>query len=146
MRLGGWVVMLTSMILFLTFTGVTTSLTEPLTTMGIFVDEDTSQLQSGDLENSSFWAKFFGSSGVIFALVAGGISVAIGLFGKGFDPSLVYAPIIVYIGGIFISSFWKIILFVNGFEVVWLTTVISMVLLALGVGFIMACVDYFGGR
>ena len=146
MKLGGWVVMLTALILFLTFTGVTTSLTKPLTTMGILIDEDTSELQSGDLENSPFWAKFFGSSGVIFALVAGGITVAIGLFGKGFDPSLVYAPIIVYIGGIFISSFWEIISFVDGYGAAWLTTIISMVLLALGVGFIMACVDYFGGR
>lgn len=149
MRLGGWIVLLTAMILFLTVVGVDTQLTGPLGVMGIVVSSETSEITDADIENSTFWSKLFnseeGNQGWIYALGVTGI-VIIGLFAKGYDVSIVLAPIIVYIGGVFISSFWKITLYVQGFGAVWLTTVVGLILSVLSVGFVMACIDYFGGR
>ena len=147
MKLGGWVVMLSAMIMFLTFMGLPTGLDSILTSMGVTTNSTTSAVISADVEQSSIWGYIFGTTGILVLIIGTGVgSVLIGLFGKGYDVSLVYAPFIVAIAGVFVSTFWGIIVYVKGFEQLWMTSIIALIFGVLGLGFAMSCLDYFGGR
>ena len=147
MRLGGWVVTLSAMIMFLTLMGLPTGLDDIMTSIGVTTNSTTSAIISADVEQSTFWSKIFGTTGILVLIIGTGVgSVLIGLFGKGYDVSLVYAPFIVAIGGIFVSTFWGIIVYVKGFEQLWMTSITALIFGILGLGFAMACLDYFGGR
>ena len=147
MRLGGWVVTLSAMIMFLTLMGLPTGLDDIMTSIGVTTNSTTSAIISADVEQSTFWSKIFGTTGILVLIIGTGVgSVLIGLFGKGYDVSLVYAPFIVAIGGIFVSTFWGIIVYVKGFEQLWMTYIVVLIFGVLGLGFAMSCLDYFGGR
>jgi len=147
MRLGGWMVMLTGLVLFLTLVGLPTGLTSILNSLGITINPVTAEITAIDIESSSFWSEIFGTTGILVAVIGTGVgSVLVGLFGKGYDPSLVYAPFIVAVAAIFISTFWGIISYVMSFGQLWMTSIVGLMFGVLGVGFVMSCVDYFGGR
>ena len=147
MKLGGWVVMLSAMVLFLTLLGLPTGLNSILDSIGISINPTTSEIISADIETSSFWDAIFGTTGILVAIIGTAIgSIVIGLFGKGYDVSLVYAPFIVTIAGTYVVTFWGIIQYVRGFEQLWMTSIIGLIFGVLGVGFAMSCLDYFGGR
>jgi len=147
MKFGGWVVMLTVMIVFLTFIGLPTGLTSIINSVGININSTSAELISADVESSSLWDKIFGSTnGIIVLLIASGGAIVIGLFAKGYDVSLVIAPLIILVGGLFIGTFWGIIKFVSTFNQWWMTSIIVLVFSGLGIGFAIACVDYFAGR
>lgn len=157
MKLGGWLVMLSVMILFLSLIGLNipglNSINEQV---GIRVDNSTSQVTSADIENSNIWTILFSNSaitifgvsfsagGILIALLAG--SVAVGLFAKGYDPSLVLLPIVIFVAGLYASTFWAIISYVKGFSQTWITSIVAIIFSGLGIGFIFSCIDYFGGR
>ena len=147
MRLGGWVVTLSAMIMFLTLMGLPTGLDSIMTSIGVTTNSTTSEIVSVDVEQSTIWSKIFGTTGILVLIIGTGVgSVLIGLFGKGYDVSLVYAPFLVAIAGIFVSTFWGIIIYVKGFEQLWMTSIIALIFGVLGLGFAMSCLDYFGGR
>jgi len=147
MKLGGWVVLLSTMVLFLTLLGLPTGLSRVLDSMGVTISQETNGIDVVDIEQSSIWDEIFGTTGILVALIGTVIgSVAIGLFGKGYDVSLVYAPFIVAIAGMYASTFWGIISYVKSFEQLWMTSIVGLIFGVLGVGFLMACLDYFGGR
>lgn len=143
MKLGGWVIMLTVMILFLSLMGLQIPILDNiLNALGIDINLGTSEIVSADIENSSLW----NSITVIFlALVAGG-AVVVGLFAKGYDTSLVILPFIVFLGGLFISTFGAIISYTIGGSPTWLVGIVTIIFTGLSVGFVMSCVDYFAGR
>jgi hypothetical protein len=145
MKLGGWMVMIVSMIIFLEFMGIPTGLSVILNSFGITINSTSGELVNAGLDNSSFWNQIFGASGILILLAAGG-AVVVGLFAKSYDTSLVILPLIVIIGGIFIVTFGTIILYVKALDIQWMTMLITTIFGALGVGFIMSCVDYFAGR
>ena len=156
MKLGGWVVMLTAMMMFLTFVGVPTSFTPTLDSLGINIDNETAQLQSADIESANFFKVLFSktaidlfgiklSAGILIVLL-GGVSIIIGLFAKGYDVSLAILPFIVAMVGIYASKFWKVILYVATFEQWWMTSIVGLIFGTLAVGFIVSSVDYFAGR
>jgi len=154
MRLGAWMVMLISMILFLSFMGIQIAGLNPIPeTFGININQSTGDLESADVEASGFWGTLFGetaftilgiefSKGILISLV-GTIVVIIGLFAKGYDPSLVVIPLLVFIGGVFISTFWSIIKYVGEFHQSWMTNITAIIFTGLAIGFTMAIVDYF---
>jgi len=147
MKLGGWVVTLSAMILFLTLMGLPTGLDSIMTSIGVTTNSSTSEIVSADIEQSTIWSKIFGTTGILVLIIGTGVgSVLIGLFGKGYDVSLVYAPFLVAIAGIFVSTFWGIIIYVKGFEQLWMTSIVTLIFGVLGLGFAMSCLDYFGGR
>lgn len=143
MQLGGWVVMLVSFILFLFLIGLPTGLNDMVSGLGIGTDDN--GVIDSDIESSSLWSEVFGVTGILVVLGASGL-IIIGLFGKGYDPSLVYVPFIIYIGGLFIRTFTTIVTFVHGFNQVWLTSIVALIFTAMGFGFAMSCLNYFGGR
>lgn len=146
MKLGGYMVMITTLIAILTLVGIDTGVNSVLEYVGININADTSTINSVDAESSSFWDSIFEATGVLLLLGVAGGAILIGLFGKGYDVSLVIAPFIIAIGGAFVLSFTKVFLLVNGFGIWWMTAITGIIFGGLMVGFIMSCLDYFAGR
>jgi len=156
MKLGGWMVMLTAMMMFLTFMGVPTSFTPTLDILNIDINSSTSELQEADIEGSTLFKSLFIdeaidlfgislSGGILIALIGGG-SLIIGLFAKGYDVSLVILPFIIAVAGIYVSTFWKVISYMATFDQWWMTSIVGLIFGTLAIGFIVSCVDYFAGR
>lgn len=139
MKLGQWAVMMTVMIIFLTLIGIDTGITSILNVLGINIGNGT--LAGADVVNSQFWSTII----TALAIISGG-TVIIGLFAKGYDPSLVIAPLIVFIGSLYIPAFISIITYVSSFGQWWATSIITVLFGGLMVGFGMSLVDYFAGR
>jgi len=147
MKLGGWIVMLVSLVLFVTIFGVETSISPILDKVGITINSSITTVEgiTMDPEGSTFWGWIFGTGGFLVALGVGGL-VAIGLFGKGYDPSLVYAPFLVALSLAFISTFVGVITEVAKYGQVWMSLITSFIFGVLAVGFVFSAIGYFGGR
>ncbi len=145
MKLQGWLIMLTGMVMFLSLLGLPIGFDQILNSIGVNINSDTAQISSVDIEDSSFWSKIFGDTGILIILGAGAV-VTIGLFARGYDPSLIVIPFIVFVGAIYISAFISIIQYVITFNQPWVTSIISIIFTSLMVGYIVSCVDYFAGR
>lgn len=146
MKLGEFCTVILVMIVFLEFIGIPTGLSTIMSSYGIEINPATSELTSADMGNSSFYLKIFGKGvGVLILLSAGG-AVIIGLFAKSYDVSLVILPLIISTAGIFIATFWTIILHVQSLNQPWATNLITIIMGGLGVAFIWSCIDYFAGR
>lgn len=143
MKLGAFVMMLTAMIFFLSLIGIPTGLTPVLSSVGINVNQNTGELNSVDIE-SGFWNTIFNSQAVgLGALLLVGV-ISIGLFVTTREISLLILPVIIYIGGLFISTFKGVIdILPDGST--WLTITIALIFASLGVGFVILCFDYFSG-
>jgi len=142
MRLPAWLVMLTVFVLFLSLIGFNIpGLPKIPEALGITITNST--IESVNYQDSSLWNQIFGDSLGILLLVVGGGAVIVGFFAKGYDPSLVVVPFIVYVGGVFISAIASVMTYVIAIEQAWLTSIIGIIFGGLLVGFTMACVDYF---
>ena len=146
MKLGSWLVMLTALIMFLSLLGLPAGLDGILDTVGININQTTSEIESVDMEGSSFWSELFNGTSGILILLGGAAIVTIGLFARGYDPSLIILPFIVTVAGLYISTFWGIIKLVIDLNQAWMTSIVGLIFGSLAVGFVMACVDYFAGR
>ena len=146
MKLGGWLMMLTGLIIFLSLLGLPAGLDGILDTIGVDINQDTSQITSADMESSGFWGKLFGGTSGILIVLGTGAIITIGLFARGYDPSLIILPFIVTVAGLYISTFWGIIKLVIDLNQAWMTSIVGLIFGSLAVGFVMACVDYFAGR
>ena len=145
MKLGGWLVMLTAMIMFLTFMGLPTGLNPILETLGININQETATLETIDIEGSGFWAQIFGSgTGVLLLAIGGGI-VTIGLFALTRDKSFLLLPFILFVAGLFIATFGILISYVSTFEQSLFTTIITIIFASLAIGFTMETIIYFKG-
>lgn len=139
MKLGGWLVMLTGMMLFLTLIGIPTGLTSILSTLGLtFVN--------GELISSSFVASSFYIAIIAALTAASAGAVIIGLYGKGYDVSLVIVPVVLLVAALFIPTFFIIVKEVSAYGSNWATGIVVLIFISLSIGFIMSCLDYFAGR
>ena len=145
MKLGVYVTMLITMMVFLEFVGVPTGLSATLNNFGININSNTATLVNADLGNSSFWTDIFGNTGWLIVILGGG-AIIIGFFAKSYDPSLIILPIITTTALLLISTFWTIIKYTQNLGQDWMTNLIATIFIALGVGFVWSCVDYFAGR
>jgi len=62
MKLGGWVVTLSAMIIFLSLLGLPTGLNSILTSVGITISPTTSEVVTADIEQSTIWDSIFGTT------------------------------------------------------------------------------------
>ncbi len=148
MKLGGFIIMLVCMVMFLEFLAVPTGAGVILSSFGVEINPNTSKLDTADLESSTLWNKIFlENAGILFLVGAAGLAL-IGFFGRGYDTSLVILPIVLFVGTLMTSIFWTTIKYMQGTMNApsWATNTITMIMIGLGIGFIMACVDYFAGR
>ena len=141
MKLGGWTIMLVTMILLLSFVGIDTSLSPLAETVGIYVTD--SEIQTADMESSSFWDELFNSSSGILVTLGGASSIGIGLYIYTKDRKVTIVPFIIWLGGIFITSFWTIIFKVSELNVWWMTAIATLLFGALSIGYVFACLDYY---
>ncbi len=146
MRLQGWLIMLTAMIMFLSLLGLPVGLDPILKGVGVNITSSNAQLVSADIESSSFWAKLFGGTSGILIIIGAGAVLTIGLLARGYDPSLIIIPFIVLVGTLYIGTFWAIISLVKDYEQIWMTSIVGIIFASLAVGFGVACVSYFAGR
>ena len=142
MKLGGWMIMLTAMMLFLSIVGIPTGVSGILDKIGITLNVD-DETVNADIESSTFWYYFMAA---LTAVAAGAIIV--GFFAKGYDTSLIILPLVIWIAGAFIGTFWIIIQYTaqNSGGQYWMTSIVTLIFSVLAIGFIMACMDYFAGR
>ena len=146
MKLGTFVVLFLCMIMFLEFAGIPTGAGKTLGVFGIEINSESGELTSADAEGSTFWSWIFGTGiGVLVILSVGG-AVIVGLFAKSYDTSLVILPLIVSIGGLFASTVWTLIKYMNDFGQAWATSIVAIILAGAGIAFLMSCSDYFAGR
>lgn len=145
MNLGGWMVTITSLILFLTIMGIPTSMTSTFSFFGLSTDSDTGVIIPSDIKETSFWDELFGTTGILVALAGGGL-VAIGLFARGYDPSLIYAPFLIVVAQQLGGTFYFIMQYVSNLGHTWLGVIVSFIFIPLNVAFIVSIFNYFGGR
>lgn len=136
MKLGGWIVMITCMVLFLSLIGIDTGLSSILDSLGIGIGTDST---TADLENSSFWV-------YLLVILAGATAstLIIGFFGN-YDVSIAILPTIVFVASVFGKTFWSIIS-LDSLNMWWMQSIVTLVFVGLGLGFLFACYDYFAGR
>jgi hypothetical protein len=144
MKFGKFVVLFVTMILFLEFVAIPTGASVILSSFGIDINENY-DLESADIGNSTFFNWVFGNAGILITIGAVG-AVIIGLFAKSYDTSLIILPLIVTIGGLFASTSWAVISYCMGLGIGWLTKIVSVVFIGLGIAFLMSCIDYFANR
>ena len=140
MKLGAWMAFITIILVGLTIFGFDSLGGTLFNYIGIGF----SDVISLNINSATFWITILGA---LTLLGVGG--VVIGLFGKGYDPSIVIAGVLVTFGLVFISSFLQIYITLFselGPEYYWMTNVIGLLFVGLGVGYVMATFDYFGGR
>jgi len=138
MKLGGWTIMLVVMIVFLSFIGIDTSLSPLAETMGIYVNS-TGGVVKADIESSSMWNE---TSGILATLGVTSL-IGIGLYVWTKDRKVTIVPLITWLAGIFLTSFWTIIFKVSELNVWWMTALTTLLFGALSIGYIFACLDYF---
>lgn len=144
MKLGEFCVVLLVMIVFLQFMGIPTGLDAITTSYGIIIGDG--ELTSADIGNSTSYLYIFGAVTGILILLAGAGAVVVGLFAKSYDTSLIILPLVIATGGLFIGTFWSVILHVQTLNQSWATNVVTIIMGGIGVAFIWSCVDYFAGR
>lgn len=146
MKLGTYVVLIVTMIAFLEMIGVPTGASNILSSFGIDINPTTSALNSADIESSTFFYWLFGTGAGVL-VIAGGIgAVIVGLFAKSYDPSLIALPLIVSLGSLLASTIWTIIKYAQSIAPSWATNIVGLIMIGIGIGFVMSCVDYFVGR
>ena len=147
MKFTEWVVVILVMAIFLSLVGIPTGMTSTLQYMGINIT--TSEVQSANIGDSSFWSYLFGSGvGKLVMLIGGLGAVVIGLYAKGYDVSLVILAPVVFINGLFIGLFWSTIKYmmeVPGSQS-WMVSVVTIIFAAIGVAFVLSAMDYFAAR
>ena len=146
MKLGEFCVVILVMIVFLEFVGIPTGLSTIAQSYGIEINPATSQLTNADMGNSESYLYLFGTGIGVLVILATAGAVIVGLFAKTYDVSLIILPLVISTAGIFITTFWTIILYVQGFNQVWATNLITIIMGGIGVAFIWSCVNYFAGR
>jgi len=125
------------MAIILEIMGIKTGLGEVLNNFGVSISSGV--IQTGNLEGSTFWSNI---DTFLALIVAGG--VVVGFLAKGYDPSLVIAPYIAFVLGLFISTAWTLMLYSQSIGgATWLTNIIGVLFLGLGVGLLATAVDYF---
>lgn len=146
MKFSEWIVVLVVMTMFLSFVGIPTGVSTILSDYGVNITS--SQLVDADIGNSGFFNYLFGSgAGILIVLISSTAgAVIIGLFAKSYDTSLVILPVIVTTTGAFIAIFWSTIQYIMAFNQWWITSLVSIIFIGMGVAFIWSAVDYFAGR
>lgn len=146
MKLMQWCMMLTAMMMFLTIVGVTTSFNSVLELVGVeSISGNSGVILAGDVQDSDLWDNLFGTTG-LFIVTLISSAVAIGLFVLSKEIGILLVPFIVFVGQTFIGTFWSVIIKVNSYGQWWMTSITSIIFVTLSIGFVIALVNYFGGR
>jgi hypothetical protein len=141
MKLWNYLVIFTTMMIFMEFVGIPTGISGTLSYFGVNINPITHQLISADLESSTFYGWLFGLSGVLIILSTVG-TVIVGLFARSYDTSLVVLPAIISVGTLFTSTF---IFLIQYFSESWAQNIMVVIFVPLGIGFLWSCVEFFRG-
>lgn len=140
MKVWNYIIIMLTMVIFLTFTGFTPSASPTSNlSIGFNVTSETNPV-SVDFQNSSWYQS------MILALIAGSVgAVAIGLFTKQFEWKLVILTPMLALAGLFISVGWSIVQLAISTGEGWLVAVIATIFIPLMVGFGISVMEWFAG-
>lgn len=146
MKVWNYMIIMLTMMVFLTFVGLAPSGTQNiLQTVGININQTTSELISGDVVNSNWFDILF--NGLTGLIVVAGFSTAIivGLFTRQFEWKLVLVGFFTGFVVLFVSFGWSIVQLARTTGENWLTAVAATIFLPLTVMFVFSIVEWFGG-
>ena len=140
MKVWNYIIIMLTMVIFLTFTGFTPSASPTSNlSIGFNVTSETNPV-SVDFQNSSWYQS------MILALIAGSVgAVAIGLFTKQFEWKLVILTPMLALAGLFISVGWSIVQLAISTGEGWLVAVIATIFIPFMVGFGISVMEWFAG-
>lgn len=141
MKLTGWVVLISVMLMFLSLVGFQTVFSPVLSKLNINIIDG--NIASADSESSDLFDLLFNSTTGILVSLSALSAVIVGLYVTSRDNSVLALPFIIYIGGVFAVSFWSIITLVTEG---WMRNIVGLIFGGLSIGFITSCMDYFLGR
>ena len=144
MKVWNYIFMFIAMMVFLEFVGLPTGLSGTLNYFNIQFNSETSQLITADLESSTLYNFIFGSTGILILLLTGGV-VIVGFFTKSFNPELILLPFVTVVLVKFIGTAWAIIKYAQTTGQDWIIAIIATIFIPLGVGYIIATVEWFKG-
>lgn len=148
MKTWSYIVIMITMIIFMQFTGIDTGSKSTLALVNVSINNETGQLTSYDVQQSSFWQNIFGAAGVgiLVAIVTSGVGLIVaGLLGKTFNENLVILPLIIGVFAQFIAVGINIISYANSLGAGWLTAIVATIFIPLIVGFLISLVEFFRG-
>jgi hypothetical protein len=142
MKVWNYIVIMTTMIIFLNFVGLAPTATNSFSNQTSISFNATSATNpiSVDFQNSSWFQS------ILVALIAGSVgAVAIGLFTKQFEWKLVVLTPMLAILGLFITTGWSILQLAVSTGEGWLIMVIATIFVPMMVGFGISVVEWFAG-
>lgn len=140
MKFWNYAVIITGLSVLLLMSGITISGLQPILDL-IGVTLDSTGLIDFNLSNSSFYLSIFGAAG-IFASIIG--AVIIGSFTRTSPENYVVLPIITGVFYLFGASLVAIVNY-SIQESSVISSIVGLLLIPLGIGFYISCIDYFRG-
>ena len=140
MKLWNYIFLFTGISVLMALAGLDVAgISDLLNTIGLTTN--TTGIETFAVENT-FWGFLFGTTGLLI-LLGGGSFIGIGTFVYTKDKSFLMIPVItsvtVYWGSVIVS----LVQAKGGYGI--FGTILGVVCIALSIGFIQACVDYFMG-
>jgi len=147
MKVWNFMMIMLTMIIFLSFLGISTTNSEGiLGNMSISINQTTGELIDGDISSSGWFTKLFGDGiGLLLVGLATAGAVVVGLFTKSFEWKLVLLPFFTGLVVKFASVGWSIVQLAQTTSASWLIAAVATVFLPLTVMFIFSIVEWFGG-
>lgn len=145
MKVGVYIVIMITMILFLEFSGFHTPAGAMLnSTLGYSINNQTSVLETGDIKQSIFYNDIFLKGSGLLMIVATAGAVIVGLYSKSFDWKLVLVAFMTEVVILFAATGWIIVQYSRTTGQDWLVAVIATIFLPITGGFIWAIINWFG--
>lgn len=138
MKFYNYIILMTIIVIFFSFIGVNTGLTNLAGLIGL------QQLADGSwtfqLSGSSFLEAVLGNAGILLAVVGG---IIIGAVTRSSPENYIILPFITGTGALFIQSFSAIISY--GLSFGWVGGIIILILGTLSVGYVISLIEFFRG-
>jgi len=138
-----------TMMLFLTFLGFETGLTEIFNLIGLSYDSTTGEIGAVSFSASNFFDALFGNGdtikGILTALGFAVGAVLVGLFTKSSVENLILLPFITGTLVLFVQTFITVMNYAVGNFPAWATAAVVIIFLPFTVGYIMSLAEFFRG-
>lgn len=135
-KVWNYIIITTGLVLLFQLAGIPTGAQTLLNFVGLGTS-------SAELNTSSFWDAIFGPTGILIAAVVVGIFV--GFLTRGHPENFIIYPLIGGSLALYLSSLQSIINYTVSNAPVWVSTIVLIVLGTLGVGYLLALVEFFRG-
>ncbi len=136
MKVFNYIILIIGLIIMFEIAGIPTGSANILTFVGI-------DLNTGSTTtNSNLFNSIFGTTGILIGL---GVGIAVGFITKSQPENFIILPLITGSFVFFMGAFTSIIIWAQENTSIWSSTIVSLVLGVLSVGYIISLVEFFRG-